>query len=254
MESITQVLQELEMSIHKTPEDAHTYVCEKCKDKGIIPVNVNGYIMVRICKDCERKRKLKKWLSHSGISSEDYSRYTLDNFLEDTDEACKMKRVALSFIHDPDAIGLGYFGASGTGKTHICIAVCQAVGTEHHYWQYRNEIQKLKNSMYRSSETYDELMRIPKTSPCLYIDDLFKGAYSDGGIDKQDLQIVFDIINTRYIKRLPTIISSEYSLNAITKADTAIGSRIYSMCYPYLMRVDGRNRRLQRGVRYDVST
>ena len=98
--------------------------------------------------------------------------------------------------------------------------------------------------MFKDFDEYERLLFVPTTKPYLYIDDLFKGAVSGDEIAQQDKQVMFDIINMRYVKKLPTILSSEYSLKSITNADEAIGSRIYEMCYPHLLKVQGANRRL----------
>lgn len=245
LNKVDDLLKELKSFMVVEPPEEKTYQCDRCKDTGLIRVETGGQVKMMYCPECERKRNLERWLAHSGITKSDYDRYKLSTFNEDTDEAVKMAEMARKFINDKTARGLGYFGRSGTGKTHICIAVCQEIGKEHHYWQYRNQIQRIKAVMYKDGGEYEEMMKIPKSSPCLYIDDLFKGAWTDGGtIAKQDLQIMFEIVNVRYIKGLQTIISSEYSLNSITKEDEAIGSRLFDMLYPYVMKVSGKNRRI----------
>ncbi len=78
----------------------------------------------------------------------------------------------------------------------------------------------------------------------LLIDDLFKFSVSkDGSIQQQDLQIMFDIINNRYLNRRITIFSSEYTVAEIKDVDAALGSRIFSMIHPYGMKCEGANRR-----------
>ena len=101
--------------------------------------------------------------------------------------------------------------------------------------------------MYKDLNSYLDMIETPKTKPYLYIDDLFKGALVGNDIAQQDKQIMFDIINERYVRNLPTIISSEYSLNQIAKSDEAIGSRIFEMLNPYIIKVTGVNRRLTNG-------
>jgi DNA replication protein DnaC len=78
----------------------------------------------------------------------------------------------------------------------------------------------------------------------LLIDDLFKG-----NITKSDINIIFEIINHRYLNHLPLIISSEYTADKLLDFDEAIGSRIIEMCKDYLVQFEGRenNYRL-RGV------
>ena len=65
-------------------------------------------------------------------------------------------------------------------------------------------------------------------------------------MDRNELQVVFDLVNARYLNHVTTIFSSEYSLQDITNVDEAIGSRIYEMTYPYIIQVNGENQRLRR--------
>ena len=225
-----------------TPE----YKCDVCKDKGVIPAYENNQFSYKRCDKCYKKKLFESNLRRSGISVEDYKKYTFESFICDTDIAKQMKETAAAFLKDKTARGLGYFGRSGTGKTHICIAVCQASGKVHHYWQYRREIQKIKAVMYRDVKEYEKLMSLPINSPFLYIDDFLKcgGNVLDKDLSHQDLQIMFDIINARYINRRKTIISSERTLKEIFTLDEAIGSRLYEMLSPYIVKVEGQNRRI----------
>lgn len=242
--AIDDILKDLKPFMVTDPAEEKEYQCEKCKDTGLIKIEKAGQTKVMYCPDCKKKRDLERWLSQSGISKNDYNRYKMTNFLTDTKESSKMADMARRFLNDKNARGIGYFGRSGTGKTHICIAICQEMKKEHHYWRYRTQIQRIKAVMYKDLDQYEELLKIPKTSTCLYIDDLFKGAWTGGVISNQDLQIMFDIIDARYINGLQTIVSSEYKLNQIAGEDEAIGSRLYEMLNPYILHVSGKNRRI----------
>lgn len=239
------IIKKILSNAKKLPLESVSYKCLRCKDIGWIKVSDKyGYVTVAKCPNCTNKNRMKVWLKQSGVSPMDYERYNLDSFITDDIESKKMKKVAISFLKDDKAKGIGYFGRSGSGKTHICIAICQKLNKPHFYWQYRHEIQRIKISMYKSIEDYESFLKKPMTVPYLYIDDLFKGAIDKGRISQQDLQIMFDIINQRYINRLPTIVSSEFSLNEIFKFDEAIGSRLYEMLKPYVINVVGQNKRI----------
>lgn len=229
----------------KTNNEEPVYECSVCKDSGIIISREKILPEIKICVKCSEKWKMRRMFKESGITEYDYRRYTLEKFVTDTQEAIEMKELANRFLADKNAKGIGFFGNSGTGKTHICIAICQAMKRTHYYWQYRREIQKIKNAMYTDGNEYEKLMKTPTTANILYIDDLFKDAWDGIKLSNQDAQIMFQIINERYIKQLKTIISSEYSLNKIYKSNEAIGSRIYEMIKPYLMKVEGENRRIR---------
>lgn len=169
----------------------------------------------------------------------------MDSFKTDSLGAYSMKKLARNFLADPNAKGIGYFGKPGTGKTHICIAICQAMHREHHYWQYRREIQRLKGLMYKDIDRYDDAIETVTKLPYLYIDDLFKAAIVKGELSRQDREIMFDIINSRYLNHMPTIVSSEFTVGQILEADEAIGSRLSEMLNPYIYTMETeRNRRL----------
>lgn len=252
MENIATTLESLKACFHQCeePKEDGNGGCPKCDGSGLIKINRNGQIVIRYCSVCEQKQANRRYLKQSGISKSDYEKYSFKTFKIETEETKKMKDIAYGFIEDKTAKGMGVFGKSGTGKTHICIATCQEMNMSHLYWQYRTEIQRLKNSMYKDYGRYDELISKAKNAKCLYIDDLFKGAMKkelngNVSIQEQDLQIMFDIINNRYIKSgIKTIVSSEFTLNEIFKADEAIGGRIYEMVNKYALKLDGKNRRL----------
>ena len=249
MNGIEQILADMKRAFESKKRDFPAeekkvrYPCFRCGGTGIIFTVDDGVTKAMRCPDCLHDRQVASWLRKSGISLDDYKKYTLDSFLADTKESTAMKQIAMRFLKDPKANGIGYFGRSGSGKTHICIAICQALGKEHHYWQYRQKIQNIKAVMYTDEKRYNELMDEARYSPYLYIDDLFKGAVVNNQANMQDVQIVFDIINARYIKHLPTIVSSEYLMSEIVRFDEAIGGRLFEMLSPYIYNT-AENRRL----------
>lgn len=223
-----------------------TYKCQKCKDEGFTFAVVDGYEQAKEC-ECQIPIRVERYLRSSGVDYEEYSAKTLNSFKTDNDMATQMKDYAIRFLADPHAKGIGYFGKSGIGKTHICIAICQELTKKrlipHLYFSYRSEIQRLKAEFYHE-EAYAALMNRWINCRVLYIDDLFKFSTGrDGQIQSQDLQIMFDLINSRYLNKSMTIFSSEYSVNDIKRIDEALGSRIFSMIHPYGVKCEGDNRR-----------
>jgi DNA replication protein DnaC len=83
-------------------------------------------------------------------------------------------------------------------------------------------------------EFYQNEMHRYKSAPVLYVDDLFKGKITD-----TDKNIVFEIINFRYLKMLPIIVSTEFSCERLLEFDEAIGSRIIQMCKGYMIELSG---------------
>lgn len=250
-ERIKKIIETLPQNRELSPEKTKQIIsadgidCPICHNRCYVFVKEEGHTVAKPC-ICQKKRRQAFILRRSGISQHDYERYTLKSFYVDTPERTNMKQAAVCFIKKYyEGAGIGYFGHSGTGKTHICIAICQAIQREHYYFQYRREIQLIKNCMYRNDEKYRSMMDQWENCPILYMDDLFKGAWINGKIQQQDVQVIFEIVNSRYMKKLSTIVSSEQSLSEILSADEAIGSRLYEMLSPYIIEISGANYRIE---------
>ena len=165
-------------------------MCDKCKD-GYIFYEVNGYLVAKMC-ECQKEKFVEGILKSSGVSYDEYKTKTLDTFSTDTPNTKEMKDQALKFLADKNATGIGYFGKTGTGKTHICIAICQELTKNrmllHRYFSYRTDIQKIK-ACYYDLDMFNHLVGRYLSCDVLFIDDLFKFATTkDGTIQTQDLQ------------------------------------------------------------------
>lgn len=240
------------------PVPASGIVCKRCHNTGYITLKVGGAYTKSPCPDCFTRRQVYYQLKHSGVNPRDYARYTFDSFdTRRSPSAAKMKEIAMAWVENykPNGPGFGVFGRSGTGKTHICIAACQALTKKYHvphyYFSYISEMPKLIKARASYREDYDGMVRRWKECQNLYIDDLFKLAgrgakHSLAYADSEELGIALDIIGTRYLNHLTTIFSSEYSIRDITNADEAIGSRIYEMIKPYGVYSTGDNQRFRR--------
>lgn len=236
------------------PEDG--IICPQCHNTGWIEVNKNGRTYMAHCPACYEQRQVNRRLKQSGISPEDYKRYTLESFDgKRSPAAAKMLNMARQYLenHTKNGPGFGVFGGSGMGKTHICIGVCQELtrrySEPHFYFSYRSEVPELLKAARSYNTDYDSALEKWKTVPNLYIDDLFKlaGPVKDGkllDIEREELRLMFDLINARYINHLTTIFSSEFPIKDITAIDAALGSRIYEMINPYGLYVTGRNQRI----------
>ena len=89
---------------------------------------------------------------------------------------------------------------------------------------------------------YQKAMQQYKTIKVLYIDDLFKTEKGKSPTTA-DINIVFEILNTRYLERnLITIISSEKNIKELIAIDEAIGSRIFEMAGYYCVQIKNNDR------------
>ena len=233
------------------------FSCSACRNKGWIEVakqdafgNWGQYW--RQCK-CMKTRSTIKKMKRSGLK--DIIRdYTFDKYEASEKWQQAIKTAAQGYAESPD----GWFfigGQTGAGKTHICTAICREfllAGKEVVYMLWRDDVVKIKSNA-NDAEKYGELVDRFKKAEILYIDDLFKtGRASDG--EKQrptgaDVNVAFEVLNFRYNEKLPTIVSSECTLDDLLDIDEATGGRIFERAKAFSLKPDrNRNYRLRRVI------
>lgn len=214
------------------------YNCEKCGNTGTINRQENGILYSAEC-DCMKIRRSMRRVRNSGMTDL-LVRYTLDSYHETGDNR-GIKERAKQFINDD---GWWYIaGRSGSGKTHICTAICSEIikqGVEVYYMSWRDESVNLKANV-NDAEYYEKHMRKLKTVSVLYIDDFLKAGDTDA-----DIRLAFEILNARYNDRqLRTIISSERTLESLFDRDEALAGRIYERAKKYNIRSPQKNYRME---------
>lgn len=224
------------------------YKCTKCHDTGWITVRREGLQPESVPCECYARRQFERSLKNSGISPELLERCTLEKFLTPDENASRMKETALAFLADKSARGLGYFGRSGSGKTHICTGVCIKMaesGKSVKYMQYNSAMRKAIASKY-SADRQESILTPFIDCEVLYIDDLFKNAVDarTAHLATDEKRIMLDLLDTRYKNNAITIISTEMALIEIVKEDEALGSRIREMLGKHGCKCSGANRRI----------
>lgn len=225
-----------------------TYNCNICKDtEWIINPDTNS---AKPCK-CREAKQYQRILQASGIS-EAFRQKTFDNFRESNGTIKATKEMAIRYCKEFDRIkgtennSIAFLGQVGSGKTHLSIAIAndlmkQNIGVR--YMQYREDIMRIKQSA-MDEENYNREISKYKLASVLLIDDLYKGAVSKNRmgydiVNEADLRAMFEIINYRYLKKMPIIVSSEYTVDKLLNFDEAIGSRIIQMCKGHIMELEG---------------
>ena len=202
--------------------------CEICRNRGFLyRADGDGYIAAAPCK-CMAVRRSKRILEQSGLADM-ISRYTFDNWQTTEKWQAAVLEKAKGYAEDPE----GWFavcGKSGTGKTHICTAVCGALmerGFEVRYMLWRDAATRLKANATDDIAGYGREIEPYKTVQVLYIDDLFKTGNRQRPTT-MDVNLAFEIINARYnTAGLITVISTELSMDDLMRTDEATASRIY---------------------------
>lgn len=225
------------------------YDCAKCKNRGYFNVADGFYIKVREC-ECMKVRRSLHAIARSGMADL-MGRYTLERYKTDEPWQKTIKDGAEVFLQNPDS---GFFvgGNSGSGKTHICTAICGELikrGKSVKYMVWTTDLRALK-AVANDKEEYDRRFKALIETDVLYIDDLFKVRSKDD-LRGPDIQHTYDVINKRYCTNGKiTIISSEMSLQQIIAVDEATGGRIYEMVGDYRFNIaknPSKNWRLQNG-------
>ena len=233
------------------------YNCPQCNDTGWIDFEDERGRWVKKC-SCRLAREAKERLASSGLADA-VQKQTFEAFTVNTPIQKQLKRVAMNYLdrllatQNEDRIPWLYVGGNpGSGKTHICTAVCGEL-LKHNkavkYMQWVQEARKLKAGV--NDENFEDQVYEYISTSVLYIDDLLKQKYSPNPVfTEADIKIAFTILNARYIMNKPTIISSEWSLlDHLLPADEGVFSRVYERSKGYTVDIDrnpANNYRLRR--------
>lgn len=227
------------------------YDCRKCLNRGIIWVAWNdGTTWKETYTDCTcgKIRASIRRMKKSGLED---SLKKFSEFRATEDWQKNMLAVAQAYAQADLSDGKSLFigGAVGGGKTHVCSAVCRELlykGHEVIYMPWANEVRRLK-SIANTDGISGEIDTYSRAE-VLYIDDLFKPAGGDSEPTPADFKLAYEIINYRYINKLPLIVSSEKYMTELLEYDEATISRLYQRAQGYTVNVarkPGRNYRMQ---------
>lgn len=221
MDGINEIIRNLKTK--PTTSEQTSDACPICGGLGYIVRRAeNGELFSRECK-CEIIRQNRRRVERSGLASLLES-CTFERY--QTPEPWQKSTKAAAEAYLSDCRGKWFFigGSSGTGKTHLCTAICGRLmdgGIPVRYLQWRADIPPIKAKI-NDAEAYRNAMWPLKTIRALYIDDFLKGSITDG-----DRNVAFDLLNARYNDpRAITIFSTEMTIDKILEWDEAIGSRI----------------------------
>ncbi len=221
-----------------TKDEEKQYDCPVCKDLEYI---IQGNV-ARDCK-CKEAKNYKRILDKSGITKA-FMKKRLSNFNTNAKPKViiKAKKMAEDYVENYNNLqnekhnSIAFLGQVGSGKTHLSIAIGNELMKQNIavlYMQYREAIIALKQNIMDEAYYQKEIAKY-KNAKVLLIDDLYKGK-----ISATDNNIMFEIINYRYLKGAPIIISSEYTTEQLLSFDEAIGSRIIEMCRGRIIEFDG---------------
>lgn len=226
---------ELKKSEEKPEKSRNSYECERCGDENGYLILHNGMQVWKEC-ECLPAKRVKRIMRMSEITPEMQNK-TFENFetINKSNQVKYAKDIAATYYLKFDEIrqqrnnSFAIVGQVGSGKTHLLFAICNALivdGVQVIYFPYVEGMNDLKSKFDLLEEKTDRL----KKASVLFIDDLFKGR--DKPTDWQ-IEMMFAIINYRYLNHLPILLTSEKDYDTLLEIDEAIGSRIYEMTKGY---------------------
>ncbi len=205
------------------------YDCQKCKDTGY---DETGKI-------CECVNTIAKQIVYKNLSEEmplessTFENFDLKFYSDSKDGATSPKKrmTQVLKICREFSIGFGndggnllFLGGAGLGKTHLSLAIANEVLAQNHsvvYGSIQNLINKISNETFSYKGTTDVTDGILGCD-LLIIDDL--GSEMSTAFSQS---CIYNIINTRIMRSLPTIISTNLTLEEIERQYTArVSSRI----------------------------
>ncbi len=139
----------------------------------------------------------------------------------------KAWEVVNKFIKNRDGKGIFLFGPAGTGKTHLVAKIAQETDLATKFIKMPKLLLQLRSNFNTSSswENADTINKLA-SQELLIIDDLGAEKTSDWVEET-----IYLLIDERYGKELPTILTSNYSLSDIAKrVGDRVASRITEMC------------------------
>ncbi|MBQ7002990.1 MAG: ATP-binding protein [Oscillospiraceae bacterium] len=210
------------------------YTCEKCQD--------TGYSDGNYC-DC-----LKKLIASFGIAKmnqnaqlrlSSFSQFSLDYYrgktteqgddcyeiMQDILRACQRYASEFSPAHSPSLL---FYGRTGLGKTHLSLAIASEVLQQGHeviYDSVINLLQQVEREHFGRDKGETDTLSLLLGVDLLILDDL--GTEFDTPFY---VSTVYNIINTRLNRGLPTIINTNFDLQMIRRRyEERIVSRLFAV-------------------------
>jgi DNA replication protein DnaC len=249
------------------------YECSRCKDNGyIIYKNEQGYDVARECSCLEQKRLRARF--KNALIPEEFKNARFDNYIQQNDVQKRLYHTTIEYLKNfktsSNKNNLGFiavFGEQrirelpgsqrseakvkhnnfGLGKTHLQIAAAKWLMKQGYSTlvvsdvSFMDELVQAKR-IDDEGETLARLLWSANRVDVLIWDDIGKAKWSE---TKENFY--YQIINERYKNQKPILFSSNEDKGTLSeKIGFAAASRLFGMCGPYLLEVEGEDFRLQK--------
>lgn len=244
MDKLQQTIERIRLGHPQNPGGCTGYKCPECMDVGwVLRKDGSGNDYAERCA-CWGREEARRLMRLSGVSPEfqgkGFENFNTGNHPQLVNAKSKSIGYLESFREREKTRhnSIMFCGQVGSGKTHLGIAVCNKLMDQNiavSYMAYRNAITRIKQVMTDEAE-YNRALRPYIHARVLYIDDLLKGR-----VTESDVNILYEIVNYRYMNSLPLIISTEQPIEGLIGFDEAIGSRIVEMCRGNIVQLHGKD-------------
>ena len=220
------LLDRLKATLEKHAPEPAKYDCPKCEDRGYIFKIQDGYEVAAPCSCLEKRQSIEK-LALSNLTDV-FKQKTIKTFTTNTEWQIEAKMKVLEYINNfkETNASLILTGNPGGGKTHLGVGAMLELINNNVGCVYKEYISMLTNLKQVSMNEEEFIRELEKyiNPRVLFLDDFLKGQPTEA-----DRKYIYKVINTRYLKGKPMIISTEKSLKEILMFDEAVGSRIVEM-------------------------
>lgn len=230
--------------------------CGKCNTKKQTRVNILGKVRTPFClckcavekrdkEEAERKRlefeKRVKEYRRMGFPESDMQGWT---FANDDQSNEKISTVAKNYADNfekmsKDGKGLLLFGKTGTGKSFAAACIANAI-IDKGYPVLMTNFARIRGTVQGLFDGRQEYLDSLNRFPLLILDDLAAESKSE-----YMQEIVYEVINSRYLARLPLIVTTNLTAEELKHPADVTNQRTFSrlleMCIP--LHVEGKDRR-----------
>jgi DNA replication protein DnaC len=189
--------------------------CERCGGTGFEIVTRGGREYAQACA-CRRSSSPAADPASACRVPPRYEHCTLGSFEPGSPSLASALEKAMAFcsgyphLGDDEGLGLLFSGDNGVGKTHLAVGVLRELvetkGARGRFWDFHELIREIKSSYDPETKTTElQVLEPVVETDVLLLDDLGAWKMTDWMNDT-----LFYILNSRYMAKRPTIITTNY--------------------------------------------